>query len=92
MRVAKRVPTGIQDVVNQLQDNNFHVNINHDMKSRTTTLKIEHNINPLSAVGVSHCAPGDNFDRATGTKIAFTRTMSDLRAYIGREGIKTILK
>jgi len=92
MRVSKRVPTGIHEVLAKFEKSNFHVNLNHDTEKGVTTLKIEHNENALRAVGVSHCSPRDNFDRATGTKIAFTRAMQDMRMWIGRDAVKQILK
>jgi hypothetical protein len=92
MKVSKRLPIGIQDIINRFQDMNFHVNLNHDTKVGVTRLKIEHNDKPIRVEGYSFCSDGDNFDRATGTKIAFGRAMRELTTWIGRDAVKAILK
>jgi len=91
MRVSKRVPTGIHEVLAKLEDKGLDVHIKHDRKKRTTTLSIGQ-ASGVNAVGQSRCSKRDNFDKALGTQIAFNRAMRDLKTWVGRDGIKNILK
>lgn len=90
MRVSKRVPTGIHQVLAKMEDNGADVHIKHDRKKRTTTFVLE--LGAVSAVGVSRCSSKDNFDKAKGTQIAFDRAMHDLSTWVGRDGVKNLLK
>jgi len=90
MRVSKRVPTGIHEVLTKLEDKGLDVHIKHDRKKRSTTFSLS--FGDVSAVGVSKCSPRDNFDKAKGTQIAFDRAMHDLSTWVGRDTIKNILK
>jgi hypothetical protein len=91
MRVSKRLPTGIHEVLTKLEAKGLDVHLKHDRKKRTTTLSIGNEAG-VNAVGQSRCSTRDNFDKAKGTQIAFDRAMHDLSTWVGRDQIKKILK
>ena len=94
MQVSKNLPA-IQDIINKLEANGYHIRLNHDPKStRSTWMVIEHGRYRRAKefyTGLARCTKSDQFCRSTGTRIAFNRAMHAMSRKLGRNKVKEIL-
>ena len=94
MQVSKNLPA-IQDIINKLEAQGWHIRLNHDPKAtRTTMMVIEHGHYRVAKdqfTGLARCTKSDQFCRSTGTRVAFNRAIRAMSRRLGRDSVKEML-
>lgn len=103
MRVSNKLPK-VQAQVDRLEAAGFaiHMSHNRDIVGRleggaqihgtTSVLINQPDVNAGSlGYGVAHCSRSDNFDRSTGTQVAFRRAIADFYKSVGHVKANAVL-
>jgi hypothetical protein len=106
MKVSKSLPE-VQNMVDHLEQKGYKVRLSHDSTQDGITIgihsgkdlpykgytcvSIDHQSSGVHAVRDAYCSVNDRFSRAEGTRVAFRNALVDLRDWVGREELKSIL-
>ena len=98
MRVSNKLPN-VQLQVDKLESAGFRVGLQHVVHDlsheyRThghTNVVIEHETGQNVGFGQALCSVDDNFDRTTGTRIAFRRAIADFYDTVGYKKAGAVL-
>lgn len=104
MQVSKHLPHVIQDSINRLEDNGFKLRLHHDPNAEGYTVTpygrmkpykgrtvLETDSHGVKVSGEAYCSVHDQYSRATGTHIAFTRFIHELSTAMGRDTVRRLL-
>jgi len=98
MRVSKQLPQ-VQKQVDLLESAGFEVHLKHDSKCKfesepvvgATFVYIDDAHGYPVGIGNAKCSKKDNFNRVTGTKIAFRRAIADFYDTVGHKKASAVL-
>lgn len=106
MKVSKALPE-VQTLVDRLEQHGYKVRLSHDSTDSGvnvghysgkdlpycgySVVRIDHPTNGTHAVGEAFCSVNDRFSRAEGTRVAFDNALTDMRRWVDRPEMKSIL-